>query len=101
MAMLLRFEAEVWKYPGESAWHFVTLPLACADEIRELSDEHRRGFGSVRVKATIHTSTWATSVFPEKASGSYVLPIKKAVRSAQDLDDGAPVSVVLEVVAPG
>lgn len=99
--MLLRFEAEVWKYRGESAWHFVTLPLAFADEIRELADEHRRGFGSVRVKATIGTSVWATSVFPEKASGSYVLPIKKSVRSAEDLDDGASAMVLLEIVAHG
>ena len=91
------FEAEVWKYPGESAWHFLTLPMELADELRELTDGQRKGFGSVRVVATIGSSTWATSVFPDKRSGSYVLPVKKSVRKAEDLDDGATAVVKIEL----
>jgi hypothetical protein len=91
------FEAEVWKYPGESAWHFLTLPVDVAEDIHELTDGQRKGFGSVRVIATIGTSRWSTSVFPDKRSGSYVLPLKKPVRKAQELDDGAMATVKLEL----
>lgn len=96
--MTYRFHAEVWRYPGESAWHFITVPAHYAEDIRDLTSEQRRGFGSVRVVATIGSSTWATSIFPEKSSGSYILPVKKAVRTAQGLDDGAPTEVTLELV---
>ena len=95
--MSYTFDAEVWKYPGESAWYFLTLPLDCADDIQELTEGRRNGFGSVRVIVTIGTSRWTTSVFPDKRSGSFVLPVKKPVRKAQDLDDGAVATVHLEL----
>ena len=82
-----RFSAEVWRHSGMSgSWYFLTLPPDAADEIRATT-EHR-GFGSVRVRATIGTTSWETSVFPDTRSGSYLLPVKAAVRRAQDLDDG-------------
>jgi hypothetical protein len=93
--MAYRFDAEVWRYPGESPWHFVTLPRDVSDEIRAETDGRRRGFGSVRVDVVIGTSAWTTSVFPESSSGCFVLPVKKAVRRKEDLEDGSPVEVQL------
>jgi hypothetical protein len=43
-------------------------------------------------------TVWRTSVFPDKGSGCYVLPVRKAVRRAEALDVGGPVRVRLEVV---
>ena len=43
----------------------------------------RRGFGSVRVRATIGSSTWTTSIFPASQAG-YVLPVKRPVRVAEE-----------------
>lgn len=77
--------------PG--AWYFVTLPLDAADEIRATNE--RRGFGSVRVRATIGTTAWDTSVFPDAQSGSYLLPVKAAVRRAEGVDDGDRVRVTV------
>jgi hypothetical protein len=57
-----------------------------------------RGFGSVRVRATVGGTTWTTSVFPDSTRGAYVLPVKKAVRRAEGLDEGDPADVVLEVL---
>ena len=55
----------------------------------------RSGFGSVRARATIGSSTWRTSIFPGKAG--YVLPVKRSIRTAEALDvaDMAPVTVEL------
>ncbi len=39
-----------------------------------------------------------TSVFPDSTRGSYVLPMKKKVRAAHDLDEGDPVDILLEVL---
>ena len=96
----LRFTALLWEHPGQGAWHFVTLPDDCGDHIRALSEGGlRRGFGSVRVQATLGPTTWSTSVFPDKESGSYVLPVKRAVRAAADAVAGDRVDVRLRVVS--
>jgi hypothetical protein len=92
------FTADLWRYTGEAAWYFVTLPHDVADDIDEITGEARRGFGSVRVEVTVGSTTWRTSVFPDTKSESFVLPVKKAVRSAEGLDDGSSVSVLLTLV---
>ncbi len=95
--MDLRFTAALWEYDGPAAWHFVSVPVDVADEIRLVAGEPR-GFGSVRVEARIGQTVFATSVFPDAASGGFVLPVKKAVRLAEDIADGDSVDVRLRVV---
>ena len=68
------------------------LPVEIADEVRDVADEPA-GSGSVRVQVRIGGTAWATSVFPDKASGSYLLPVKKSVRSSEGIDDGDTVTV--------
>ena len=102
MAPTVEFTAELWEHstmPG--SWFFVTLPEDCADDIAAVTEgAERRGFGSVRVEATLGPSTWRTSVFPDKESGSYVLPVKKAVRAAAAIEAGDEVPVRLVVLLP-
>ena len=88
------FDAPVWLWKADAAWHFVTLPTVVADEIEDLVVE-RRGFGSLRVTVRIGASTWATSIFPSKEMGSFLLPIKKAVRLAENLAEGDSCTVHL------
>ena len=57
----------------------------------------RRGFGSVRVEATINDVTWRTSVFPQK-SGGYILPVKAAVRRKAEIAAGDTISVALNLL---
>jgi hypothetical protein len=89
-----RFTAPLWLYPGEGSWYFVTVPEDVSDEITDLTEGRRKGFGSVRVTVTVGGTTWQTSVFPTK-TGTYVLPIKKPVRTAESLLEGTPVATHL------
>ena len=57
----------------------------------------RRGFGSVKVEATIGDSRWSTSVFPQKAGG-WFLPVKKAICRAEGLEAGQEVELRLELL---
>ncbi len=91
---VFEFASELWLYPGEAGWHFVTLPTDVADDIDEIVGE-RAGFGSIPVEATIGTSTWKTSLFPDKRAGSFVLPVKKGIRQAELLEVDATVVVRL------
>jgi len=93
------FESELWRWEGggEAAWFFVTVPADVSHDIRELP-RMPRGFGSVRVRVTAGGSSWATSVFPDSKTGCYLLPIKKAVRTAEGIEEGDVVAIELDTV---
>lgn len=98
--VIVVFDAELWIWDARrgDSWTFVTLPVEASEEIRDLTDGPRRGFGSVRVRATIGGSTWATSIFPDSARKAYVLPVKRAIRKAEGLDEGDVATVRVEIV---
>jgi Domain of unknown function (DUF1905) len=101
------FTAPLWRWSAKQegadpgAWSFVTLPVDVADDLRDSLIEPPRGFGSVRVAVEVGTSRWSTSVFPDKESGSFVLPVKKAVRRAAAIEEGDPVTVTLSLLPGG
>ena len=74
------------------------MQVAPPEDIRELFDGPRRGFGAVKVRVTVGTSTWTTSIFPDSASGCYVLPVKRAVRKAEALDIGDVAATTVELI---
>ena len=92
----MRFTGELWEY-DEGGWHFVSMPVDDSEDLKARTAHQRRGFGSLKVRATIGGSTWETSVFPS-ASGSYLLPVKKPVRRAEGLEAGDVVEVELELL---
>ena len=96
--MLVVFDAELWLWDARraDAWVFVGLPVGESEEIRDLAGGLRRGFGSLRVRATIGSSTWTTSIFPGRAG--YVLPVKRSIRLAQALDVGDTATVTVELI---
>lgn len=98
-APLWRWRARATAEPG--AWCFVTVPAGPSQEIRELTDGCTRGFGSVRVAVEAGTSRWRTSVFPDAASGGYVLPVKKAVRVAEGVAEDDELTVTLTILDAG
>ena len=91
------FRAKVWICSGQGAWHFVTLPAKTARELKEDYGHSRRGWGTIKVTASTGKTKWNTSVFPEKKSGSFVLPIKMEVRKAEKISAGKTIQVHLEI----
>lgn len=99
--MAYRFRTELWLHQGDAGWHFVTLPHDHSDEIEALTFSTRRGFGSVRVSATIGGTTWRTSIFPDSKAAAYVLPVKQLVRANERLTAGDQVDVQLDLIDVG
>lgn len=91
----------VWRPAGTSAgetptaWYFLPISGEIAEVIRAATRGRTGGFGSVRISATIGTTTWQTSIFASKDVGGYLLPLKAAVRKAEALVEGAAVEVKL------
>jgi hypothetical protein len=91
------FTAKLWIYPGQAAWHFITLPKKESATVKEKHGKGARGFGSLPVEAKIGKTIWKTSIFPDSKSGTYLLPVKAAVRKKEEIEEGEPVSVKLTV----
>lgn len=89
------FDAELWLWKVNSTWVFLTVPSEVSDQIDEIAIPG--GWGSVKVEAMIGTTTWRTSVFPSKELAAFILPVKKAVRTAQGLEIGDRVEVHLRL----
>ncbi len=81
------FEAELYLWKEDASWVFVDVPIEVGEEIHDMPLP-KKGFGSVKVEVTVGSSTWSTSVFPSKESGSFVLPVKKEIRKKQQIDVG-------------
>ena len=71
--------------------------VAAHELARRLELGKRRGFGSVKVTARVGGSRWQTSLFPQKDTGGWFLPIKKPVRLAEGLDFGEEIEGELEL----
>lgn len=97
MAKKYKMRSEVIKYPGMAAWFFAYVDKKLAAKIKETHSTKKRGFGSIKVKATIGKTSWSSSIFPDKQSGGYVLPLKAAVRQAEGISDGDRVTFTLEI----
>ncbi|GAA0968541.1 DUF1905 domain-containing protein [Actinocorallia libanotica] len=98
--MTVVFDAELWIWEArrDDSWTFVSLPAEASEDIRDLAPGSARGFASLRVRATIGGISWKTSIFPDSASGSYVLPIKRAVRAAEGITAGDSTTVTVELI---
>jgi hypothetical protein len=94
------FDGELfpWSEEAPDSWVFVALPRDLSDRIEEELTGPPRGFGSVRVRVGLGAADWTTSLFPSTELGTYVLPVKKAVRRSEDVEAGDVVTVTLSVL---
>jgi hypothetical protein len=94
----------LWRWTGganSGTWHFLTIDGAAGEALSGTAVMRKlegtaRGFGSLKVKARIGETHFATSVFPSKSDGGWLLPVKASVRRAEGLAEGDEVEVSLE-----
>lgn len=93
------FRSDLWRWEAQttSAWYFVSVPADLSEDLR-MEAGPPRGFGSIRVQARIGASIWKTSIFPSSERGAFVLPVKKAVRVKEGLEEGDSCEVDLELI---
>lgn len=95
---IYKVKSKVWLYPGENAaWHFVSVPEKQSADIKKNFNAVKRGWGSLRVVVTLGKSKWKTSIFPDKRSGTYLLPLKAEVRKKEDIQHDDVVTFELDV----
>ena len=96
----------LWIWTTERApasWHFLTIEGEVAEAIhalalmRRLESGRRRGWGAMKVTATIGETSWQTSIFPANDVQGWMLPVKAAVRKAESIVAGDEVVVTVNL----
>ncbi len=90
---------KIWMYSGEKAsWHFLTIPKKESLEIANTFHAFKKGWGSLPVEVKIGRTTWKTSIFPDRKSGTFLLPVKASVRRAEGIFEGDIVAYAIKIL---
>ena len=88
------FTGTVVEWRGPAPFYFLTVPVDDAAEIKDAA----RGleyWGQVAVVVRVGDTEFTTALFPK--DGSYLVPLKDAVRKAEGIDAGEELAAVLRL----
>jgi len=91
--MELTFSGEIIHWRGPSPFHFVAVPEVQRGAIEAVAREVTYGWGCIPVSGRVGETDFTTSLIPK--DGGYLVPLKVAVRRAEDLELGDMVNVRL------
>ena len=97
MAKTYTVTSKVWRYPGMAGWFFAYVDRKQSGVLKEKYAKKAAGFGSIRVSVTLGKSKWKTSIFPDKQSGTYLLPLKASVRRTEGIDEGDEIVFTVKI----
>jgi len=91
------FECTLFRWAARrELWVFARVPAEISEEIHDMPLP-RGGFDSVKITASLGSSRWQTSIFPE-SDGTYVLAVKAEIRRREGVELGDTVRVGVEPV---
>lgn len=94
----IRISAKLWLYPGENgSWHFITVSKKESEAITKKYHAFKKGWGSLPVLVKIGKTAWNTSIFPDRKSSTFLLPVKASVRRAEGIFEGDVVKCALTI----
>ena len=93
--MQFTFDAEVIHWRGPAPFFYAPLPDGAAEQIRNAARLVSYGWGVIPVEALVGGVRFTTSLFPR--DGTYLLPLKDAVRRPTGITAGDVVHVEMVV----
>jgi hypothetical protein len=93
--MDIEFTGTIIFWRGPAPFFFVAVPVEQSQNIKAISNIVTYGWGVIPVHARIGKTEFTTSLFPK--DGLYLVPLKVAVRKAENLEEGDEVTVRLEI----
>jgi hypothetical protein len=91
----IEFTAEVFEWRGPAPYHFLAVSSDGCERLRALAPSVTYGWGMVPVTAHIGEIEWTTSLWPK--GGTFLLPLKDAVRRPAGIRLGDTVTATLSV----
>ena len=99
-----KFSALLRRYGGIGSWYFLHLPKKLSKDLANITESNKRPFRSVKVFCEAKNGvskdvvSWETSVFYDKKRGTYLLPVKKEIRTKLSIDDKSLVSTRISLL---
>ena len=93
--MVTKFKGVMIEWRGPSPFYFVPVPEVPSKKIKAMATQLTYGWGVIPVLGKIGKTEFSTALIPK--DGLYYLPIKNAVRFAEELEVGVEVSVSISV----
>jgi hypothetical protein len=87
----IKFQGAMIEWRGPSPFYFVPLPEVQSKKIKAIAAQLTYGWGVIPVLGKIGKTEFSTALIPK--GGLYYLPIKNALRFAEELEVGSEVSV--------
>jgi hypothetical protein len=91
----IKFQGVMIEWRGPSPFYFVPVPEVPSKKIKAVAAQLTYGWGVIPVLGKIGKTEFSTALIPK--DGLYYLPVKNAVRFAENLEIGAEVSVSISV----
>ena len=91
----MRFVGEIVEWRGPAPFHFIRVPDAEANAIRDIAPFVTYGWGVIPATVTVGGTSVTTSLFPK--DGGYLVPVKNALRLPESLEIGDTVEVTLAI----
>jgi len=88
-----QFAGKVWQYSSPGGWHFISLPIEMANEIRENLKWQEEGWGRLKANAAIGNIEWETAIWFDTKHNTYLLPIKADIRKKAKIVTGNDIEV--------
>ena len=93
--VVTKFKGAMIEWRGPSPFYFVPVPEGPSKKIKAIAAQLTYGWGVIPVIGKIGKTEFSTALIPK--DGLYYLPIKNAVRFAEELEVGSEVSVSISV----
>ncbi len=91
----LAFTATVIEWRGPAPFFYAPIPAGDAEAIRRASKLVSYGWGVIPVAAKLNGTAFTTSLFPR--DGTYLVPLKDAVRRPSGVTVGDKVHIELTI----
>ena len=91
------FESQIIYWRGPSPFFYAPVPAEHLAELQAVARAVTYGWGVVPVEASVGGVTFTTSLFPK--DGTYLLPIKAAVRRMAGITAGDVIAVEMTIQA--
>ena len=91
----LSFHTTLIEWRGPAPFVYAPVPLEHASKIEQVKKQGSYGWGVIPVMAEIGGTAFTTSLFPR--DGTYLLPVKLAVRKKNGITVGDAVAVTIAI----
>jgi hypothetical protein len=93
--LTISFASELIYWRGPSPFHFFRVPEKEAAAIAKIASGVTYGWGVIPADITIKDEVFYTALFPK--DGSYLVPLKKAIREKLEIELGDKVKLKVTI----